>query len=161
MTTVDTPAPNGATGTQPRIDTATQQMPDKTTSTTTDPVAVIVAVYKALAANDLDAVAALSSPDIEVVQSNALPYGGTFHGLGGTKAFTMGVFQALDSQVEVGAIFASGDAVVQTGRTRGSARATGKAFDSPEVHVWTVEDGLVTSLHAYVDAGIIAGALTS
>lgn len=126
----------------------------------TEPVAVVTAVYRALAANDLDALAALSSPDIEVVQSEALPYGGTFHGLTGTRAFTLGVFQALDSQVEVGALFASGDAVVQTGRTRGTARATGKAFDSPEVHVWTVRDGLVTALHAYVDATIIGDALT-
>ena len=95
-----------------------------------------------------------------MVQSDALPYGGTFRGLGGTRDFTRGVLLALDSQVEIGALFASGDAVVQTGRTRGTARATGKAFDSPEVHVWTVRDGLVTSLHAYVDAAIVGEALT-
>ena len=124
-----------------------------------DPVAVIMSLYRALGANDLDTLAALTSPDVEIRQSDAVPYGGSFHGLQGMRDFTRGVFGALDSDVEIGSIFASGDAVVQVGRTRGTARATGKAFDSPEVHVWTVEGGLVTSLHAYVDATIVGGAL--
>ncbi len=41
--------------------------------------------------------------------------------------------------------------VVQIGRTRGRVRATGKEFDVPETHVWTVEEGRVIRFESYID----------
>jgi len=41
--------------------------------------------------------------------------------------------------------------VVQIGHTRGRVKATGREFDVPETHVWTVEGGKVTRYEAYID----------
>lgn len=41
--------------------------------------------------------------------------------------------------------------MVQVGRTRGTVRANGRPFDSPEVHIWRVTDGLISALEIYVE----------
>ena len=124
-----------------------------------DDLTVIRQVYAALAAGDQQAILALTSPDVIIDQSDKLPYGGHFQGYPGLAAFNSGVFGALDSSVEIGELFQAGDRVIQVGRTKGTARRTGRAFDSPEVHVWGVRDGQVVSLHAFVDEQIVNAAL--
>jgi hypothetical protein len=48
---------------------------------------------------------------------------------------------------------------VQVGRTRGTVRANGAAFDVPEVHVWTVAGGRVRRFEAYLDTPAMLAAL--
>ncbi|WP_327113115.1 hypothetical protein OHB12_30605 [Nocardia sp. NBC_01730] len=38
-----------------------------------------------------------------------------------------------------------------TGRYRGSAHATERAYDAGFVHLWQVVDGRITRLHQYTD----------
>ena len=55
---------------------------------------------------------------------------------------------------------ATGD-VVQVGRTAGTVRSNGAAFDIPECHIWTVRNGLVVEARFYIDSASMLEALSS
>lgn len=122
---------------------------------------VVRANYAALAIGDVPTLLSLSDPDIDIYQSDLVPWGGPRHGHAGLLAFLTAVSAHLDSHVEPEEMFVAGDHVVQVGRTRGTARTTGKAFDAAEVHVWTVRDGLVTKFEAHVDTDELRRALST
>jgi ketosteroid isomerase-like protein len=65
----------------------------------------------------------------------------------------------IESQVTTDSLFAAGDHVVQTGRTRGTVRANGASFDIPEVHVWELRDEKVMRYQAYIDTRAMLDAL--
>lgn len=115
--------------------------------------------YAALERGDVPALLALSSPDITVYQSELLPWGGQRHGHAGLLEFLQTVMANLDSHVEAGELYAAGDRVVQLGRTRGTARATGKTFDAAETHIWQVRDGKIVAFEAYVDTDELCRAI--
>jgi ketosteroid isomerase-like protein len=115
--------------------------------------------YEALARADVAGMLALASPDIEVFQSESVPWGGRHHGHAGLIDFLTGVRAALDSRVEIGELYAAGDEVIQVGRTRGYTAATRTPFDAPEVHVWRVTDDRIASLAVYVDTDVLHAAL--
>ena len=56
-------------------------------------------------------------------------------------------------------MFAAGDRVVQHGRTRGTVRANGAAFDIPECHIWTVRDGRVLAAEFFIDSAQMLAAI--
>lgn len=124
-----------------------------------DALQVVKWGYEALARADVAGILALTSPDIEIYQSESLPWGGRHHGHAGLIDFLTGVRAALDSQVEIGELYVAGDDVIQVGRTRGRTAATGARFDAPGVHVWRVADGRITSLSVYVDTDVLHAAL--
>jgi ketosteroid isomerase-like protein len=117
----------------------------------TDPIAVVRSAYAALAARDGAAMVAVTSAEIVIEQSDAVPWGGRYVGAASSAAFHAAVAAHLDSKVETHDLSRAGDQVVQVGRTRGTALPTGRPFDAVEVHVWTVAVGLITGLHIYVD----------
>ena len=41
--------------------------------------------------------------------------------------------------------------IVAVGHTRGVVRATGREFEVPAVHVWTIREGKAVKFEAYVD----------
>ncbi|SEG82912.1 hypothetical protein SAMN04489712_115105 [Thermomonospora echinospora] len=41
--------------------------------------------------------------------------------------------------------------IVVTGHYRGTARATGRAYEAEFVHLWRVTDGRISWLHQYTD----------
>ena len=47
----------------------------------------------------------------------------------------------------------------QCGRTRGTVRANGAAFDVGEVHIWTVRDGKVVAAHFAIDTEAMLDAI--
>ena len=55
-------------------------------------------------------------------------------------------------------MFAADGDVYQVGRTRGTVRATGAAFDIPEVHRWTVRDGKAIAAHFAIDTDAMVAA---
>ncbi|MGY1605552.1 MULTISPECIES: nuclear transport factor 2 family protein [unclassified Geodermatophilus] len=132
-------------------------------TTTTDPQAdtdVVAEVYAAFARRDLARIAALFAADGVITQSPALPWGGTHTGPEGLATFLGTLTAHLDSTPVTERLFADGAGrVVQVGRTRGTVRATGAAFDVPEVHLWTVADGRVRRFEAYVDTPAMLAAL--
>ena len=125
---------------------------DKTgTHLVTGNLDVVRAAYLAFERGDLTGVFAVLDPDVEVYQSSEVPWGGRYRGQVQVQEFFMKLAAAVDSNVDMERFLDAGDQVVQIGRTRGRARATGKTFDVLEVHVWTVRHGKVVRFEAYVD----------
>jgi len=126
-----------------------------------DDLETVRRVYAAFDRADLGAVVALVEPEVTVVQSPALPWGGTHHGVEGVGRFLHALSTCLDSRAETELLLHDGAGhVVQVGRTRGAVRASGAAFDVREVHVWTVRQGRVQRFEAYVDHAAMSEALT-
>ena len=123
------------------------------------PVETVEAIYAAFAAADLDAVMAHCAPDITIVQDPDLPWGGRYTGRDGVAEFAVKLIGAIDSKVTTEALFRAGDQVVQHGRTRGTVRATGVAFDVAECHLWTVTDGVATLAQYFIDTDAMLAAL--
>ncbi len=119
-------------------------------------------VYAAFARADVPRIMALFAEDGTVVQSPALPWGGTHTGHAGLGTFLTTLVTHLDSHPDTERLFADGAGhVVQVGRTRGVVRATGAAFDVPEVHVFTLAGGQVTRFEAYLDTAAMLAALSA
>lgn len=113
-------------------------------------VQLIQRVYDAFATHDFAALPALFDPDVRIIQSADLPWGGQFEGLPGAVAFFTGLLRHIDTAVEVTALIDAGEHVIEVGRTRGTARASGRALDVAEVHVYTIRDGKVLQMQAFV-----------
>jgi ketosteroid isomerase-like protein len=122
-------------------------------------VEIVRQIYEAIAARDFARVFPLLAPDIVITQDPALPWGGRYEGHEGFINFGLTLAETIDSKVTTGAIFVADDEVIQYGRTRGTVRANGAEFDIPEVHRWTIEDGLAVEAHFAIDSAAMLAAL--
>ena len=121
---------------------------------------VVQQVYAAFEAGDLARIAALFATDGTISQSPGVPWGGVHVGHAGLAHFLTTLTGSIESRPVSDQLIADGDGhVVQVGRTRGTVRATGAAFDVPEVHVWTVRDGRVQRFEVYLDTAAMRRAL--
>jgi uncharacterized protein len=114
-------------------------------------IEVVRQVYAAFARQDLAGVFAAFDPAVELTQSREVPWGGEYRGVEGARTFFAKLTQTVQSHVETERFIDAGDQVVQVGHTRGVIRATGGAFDVPEVHVWTLRAGKIIRFQAYID----------
>lgn len=112
---------------------------------------MIRGVYAAYERGDVVSVLPLLADDVEVVQTDALPWGGVRRGVEGMLHFLGALRRHVDSRVEIQHLYAAGDRVVMVGRTRGVARQTGRAFDVHAVHLWSVAGGRIQRYAAYID----------
>ncbi len=125
-------------------------------------LALVREVYDAFARADVARIMALFAEDGTVVQSPALPWGGTHAGHAGLGHFLTTLVAHLDSHPETERLIADAAGhVVQVGRTRGVVRATGVRFDLAEVHVFTLAGGRVTRFEAYLDTPAMLAALAA
>ena len=124
-----------------------------------DDVEVVRRIYAAMASRDLQELFRLLHPSIVVTQDERLPWGGRHEGHDGFGAFALTLSGAIESAVTTDALFAADGDVVQVGRTRGTVRGTGAAFDLPEVHRWTVRDGRAVAAHFSIDTPAMLRAL--
>lgn len=115
------------------------------------PIDVVSAVCDAYARRDLAGIAALYHPECELVQTDELPWGGVYRGHLGLQQFFERLTASINTQIVGETLFEAGDAVVSIGRTKGVALSTGRAFDLPAVHIYTVQDGTIRRYEAYVD----------
>jgi uncharacterized protein len=127
----------------------------------TDNIATIQRVYDAFKTRDTNVLQELFAPDIKISQSPELPWGGEYDGHDGAFTFLLKLVEHIESQVTTESMFAAGDHVVQTGRTRGKVLANGARFDVPEVHVWELRDGKVVRFQVYIDTPAMVAALPS
>jgi len=86
-------------------------------------------------------------PDVE-----SIPFAGRHNG----KAEIARFFQQLDEcaqalRFEPKEFIAEGDKVVVTGEATWLAKNTGRSYDSPWVHVFTIRDGKVARFQSYQD----------
>ena len=123
-------------------------------------VATIRRLYDALSARDANVIQELFVPDATIWQSPQLPWGGEYEGHDGVFTFFVALVEHIESQVTTESLFAAGDHVVQTGRTRGTVRANGAPFDIPEVHVWELRDGRIVRFQLYIDTPAMLAALS-
>jgi ketosteroid isomerase-like protein len=123
-------------------------------------VEVIAALYRAFAARDFAAVMSLISPEITLLQTELLPWGGRFEGIDGYRHFAELLLGHVDSVVTPEEYVDAGDHVVAIARTRGHVRANGQPFDLRAVHVWGVRDGKVVSFEPHIDTPGMLAALS-
>lgn len=126
---------------------------------TPDGIAVVRDIYEAMAARDFGRLFELLDPEVVVTQDDRLPWGGRHVGHDGFAQFGLSLSSTIDSAVTTEAIFAADQEVIQCGRTRGVVRATGASFDIPEVHRWTIRDGLAVTAHFAIDTPAMLDAL--
>ena len=123
------------------------------------PQEVVRAMYDAFAARDVDSIFARLDPDIGIFQAGSLPWSGRYRGHDEAGTFFVTLAGAITSAATVERWITTGDRVVAVGTTRGTANATGEAFEAPFVHVWQVRGDAVLRFEAYVDHAPIARAL--
>ena len=116
-----------------------------------DAVRVVREIYEAMAAKDFGAIFERLAPTFVVRQDERLPWGGRYEGHDGFATFGLTIGGTIESAVTIDAIFEADGWVVETGRTRGTVKASGAAFDIPEVHRWRIEDGLAVEAHFAID----------
>ena len=125
----------------------------------TPAVAVVRSIYAHMAAKNFGALFELLDPNIVVTQDPRLPWGGEHHGLDGFATFGLTLGENIESAVTIDAVFEADGDVIQAGRTKGTTRATGNAFDIPEVHRWTIRDGKAVRAHMSIDTPAMLAAL--
>jgi hypothetical protein len=112
---------------------------------------VVKQIYTAMAARDIPVLLDLVDPECVITQDARLPWGGRFVGHDGLAAFAAALTGAITSAVTTDALFEADGDVIQYGRTRGTTVATGRRFDIPEVHRWTLQDGRAVAAHFSID----------
>ena len=126
-----------------------------------DNIEVVRRGYEAHARGEHAAVLALLHAEVEILQTPLLPWGGSYRGHEGAREFFRRLAEEVDALPEPEEFIPAGDAVAVTGRLRGRARASGKAFDLAIVHVWTLREGRVARFEAYIDTPRMLAALSA
>lgn len=110
-------------------------------------LAVVEAIYQAVAQNDLPAI--LQSLDETVIahQAASLPYGGTYHGHDGFMQMGTAIFDTWEGfQTLPDQFLDAGDWVIVQAVMRGKARQTGQPLDMPLTEMWRLQDGKVQEI---------------
>jgi hypothetical protein len=126
-----------------------------------DPLATIQTAYAAFGRGDLPALLSMMTDDVEWTFAGdcGAAYTGTSVGRDAVGAWFGAVMQADDIQAfEPRQFLAGPDHVTVIGHERTVARATGRAFESPWVHVWTVHDGRIARFYGIFDSEAAARA---
>ena len=116
-------------------------------------------LYRAQQKRDFRSILMLMSPDVEIIQSTELPWGGSYLGHDGVKKFLTTLSEHIDSQVQVERLIDAGDKIAVVGRTVGKTRKTKLEFDIPIVHIWTLNEGQVIRFEPYIDNATMLAAL--
>ena len=125
----------------------------------TENIEIVTQIYEAFARQDLEGLLTLADPDCIVTQDPSLPWGGHHIGHAGVTAFALAIIGSTDSAITVEALFEADGQVIQSGRSKGTVRANGNAFDIPEVHIWTLKAGKVVAAHFAIDTPAMLTAL--
>jgi uncharacterized protein len=113
-------------------------------------VEILQALYEAFRTRDLLTIVKLVHHEVEVKQTEALPWGGKYRGVSGMQDFFSKLLAHIDSQVTVEQYVDAGDVVVAVGRTRGTVKKNGNQFDLPFVHVWRFRGGNAVSFEPFI-----------
>ena len=116
-------------------------------------------LYRAFEKRDVLSVAQLMSPEVEIRQSEELPWGGEYKGHGGLQKFAKKLLDHVDSRVIIEQYIDAGQSVVAIGHTVGKTHSNHVEFDVPVVHVWTLKEGRVVRFEPYIDNATMLAAL--
>ena len=116
---------------------------------------IVLSLYEAFAVGDLETILAIIHPDVVWIESEGIPYGGTFIGRDAVFAGVFGKIAAEwdDFTASAETVFeAEGNRVVILGRDSGTFKATGKSMVAPAASIWTLnDDGQVVLFQQYID----------
>ena len=83
-------------------------------------------------------------------ESDYIPFSGTYRGKDQVAEYFMKMDQAQEAQqFEPQEVIAEGDKVVVTGRSIWKVKATGKTYENPWVHIFTIKDGKTTRFQQF------------
>ena len=125
------------------------------------PVQLIEKVYEAFRTRDMAAIVGLLSPEVEITQSEELPWGGVYRGLMGVMQFFGKLRAEINSTVAVERLIHAGDHVVAIGWTSGTVNATGATYNVPIAHVWQVKEGRIAAVQFLIDNPTMLAALAT
>lgn len=123
--------------------------------------AFVESLYDAFAQGDVETVVAGLAQDIRWTEAEGFPYAGTYTG---PDAVLEEVFARLGSEWDgytaaPEEFVADGDKVVVLGQYSGTYRETGRSFEAPFAHVWTVRDGEAVRFRQITDTELVQAAL--
>ena len=124
-----------------------------------DNVELIRRGYQAYAQRDFQSVFALLHPDIEIYQTELLPWGGVYLGHEQARDFFRKLNDHTEGMPEPTNFISAGDDVLAIGRLRGRVRTSRNPYDLAIVHMWSVKDGLIVRFAAYIDTPGMLSAL--
>jgi len=106
---------------------------------------LVVKTYLALEAGQEDALAKILDPGIVFVEADALPYGGTRHGISGTMEGVGAMLAAWrDIDVQIEEFLCAGDLVIAYMVFTGKSRATGETYTGPCAELFRMAGGKIT-----------------
>jgi hypothetical protein len=121
---------------------------------------IVRQVYEAFGRRDIQKAFDVFATDIEIVQSNELPWGGTYRGLEGARRFFAKLTEMIISTLAIERYIDAGERVIAIGRTRGTVNATGSRYDVPIAHVWMLKDAKVVQIQFCIDNPTMLESLT-
>jgi ketosteroid isomerase-like protein len=125
--------------------------------------ATIRAFFDAFDAGDLKRGLALLSPDVVWIYhgpTDRIPFAGVFRGIEGVEQFFARVAETIEvKEMAVASLHDAGDFIVGRGVEHSRSLATGKEYRVNWLHVYRVENGLVTSFEEFLDTAAVAEAL--
>jgi ketosteroid isomerase-like protein len=109
--------------------------------------------YQLFQRGDLAGMLARCTDDAEWISPETdAPFSGNFHGKQGIAEFFTKLDASLQTiRMEIQDAIAEGDKVVVTGEATWLAKTTGRQFDTPWIHVYTVRDGKIARVEALTD----------
>jgi ketosteroid isomerase-like protein len=125
------------------------------------PLQIVRNAYAAFGSGDIAGLLDLCSPQVrwQFVGDRAAPYTATVVGHSQLAEWFGAVAASDDIQLfEPRQMLPGSDHVTVIGHERTRLRATGKTFESPWVHVFTVHDGLITSFWGLMDTQAVGEA---
>ncbi len=123
---------------------------------------IIKGLYQAFERGELNSVLDVLDPNVEWIESEGIPYGGTFIG---REAVLNGVFLKIgpewdDFIAHVDEFLDAGETIVTLGYDCGTYKATGKRMRAPTASVWSLRNGLVVKFVQYIDTLKVVEALS-
>jgi uncharacterized protein len=122
-------------------------------------LATIRRLYEVFDSRDSRAISELFAEDVVLWAPPELPWGGTLQGHSGVFSHFLSLIAHINSRLQHDSLFAAGDYVVHSGRSRGTVVANGASFDVADVHVWLLRDGKIVRYESYVDTPAMIDAL--
>lgn len=118
---------------------------------------IIRSHYRASDRGDIDGMLVDMHPQVRWTEAAGFPYAGTYVG---PEAVARGVFARIAQDWEgfgfhLEQLIAGDDAVVATGRYRGTYRKTGRAMEVRTAHVWRLAEGRVIAFEQFTDTLLV------
>ncbi|HZU26281.1 MAG TPA: nuclear transport factor 2 family protein [Bryobacteraceae bacterium] len=124
-------------------------------------VSLVLSLYEAFRRGDIPAILNTLDPQVswKVEGPASIPYSGVTRGLEGPKQFFATIGSTTDQiSLDMAPFAAQGDNVVTAGRYQARVIATGRRFDVPLVHLFTIRNGKVVRYVNMSDSGTVAEA---